>query len=499
MPDVDQDSKLVIVSNRLPVVIERDEHGEVSAAPGSGGLVSAMQPVLASRGGCWIGWLGANDIGDVRPLLELAERELGCRLHDVTLSDDEVVNYYQGLANEVLWPLCHDQLGRCRFEPEYWRIYEEVNRKFAEAVAACTSPDDLVWIHDYHLTRVAAALQAAGIERELAFFLHIPFPNPDLFATLPWREQVLDGLLAHSLVGLQTTRDLDNFVSCVERLRADLVVEGHGSVRRVRRADGSLTTVAAVPISIDFAGFAERAAAPEVDETLADMQARMSAERLILGLDRLDYTKGIPQRLAAYELALDRYPSLRGRVTLLQVVVPSRVEVEEYQALEHEIEQMVGALNGKYWEPGWTPVQYAFRSLSETELLAYYRSSDVALVTPLKDGMNLISKEYCACSLDDDGVLILSEFAGAAAQLGEHCLLVNPYDVEQTAAAIHEALTMASEARAERMRALRRSIHDADVFRWVEQFLELLPRASLGSRSPAHAESRRPATLRSTP
>ncbi|MFO7565663.1 MAG: trehalose-6-phosphate synthase [Enhygromyxa sp.] len=472
----------MVVSNRLPIVLERDEAGQLHAQEGSGGLVSAMQPILAESGGSWIGWLGSSDLGDARSLLGRAERQLGFRLHDVELSEEEVVNYYQGLANEVLWPLCHDQLDRCRFEPIYWRTYEQVNRKFAAAVAACTSAEDFVWIHDYHLTRVAAALREAGIERRLGFFLHIPFPAADLFAALPWRAQVIEGLLSHSLVGFQTVRDLDNFVACLARLGGGEVVEDGGALRRVRRPDGAVVTLAAAPISIDYQGMVERAAEIDVDETLADLRARMSAERLILGVDRLDYSKGIPQRLAAFDLALERYPELRGRVSLLQVVVPSRVEVEEYQALEREIDRLVGSINGKYWEPGWTPVLYAFRSLSKAELLAYYRASDVALVTPLKDGMNLICKEYCACSLRDDGVLVLSEFAGAAAQLGEHCLLVNPYDVEQSAAAIHEALSMDLEARSARMRALRRSIEREDIFWWVEGFTSLLPRSPPGAR-----------------
>jgi len=486
--------QLVVVSNRLPVVIERAADGRARAVPGSGGLVSALSPVLAANGGSWIGWVGEPGGGDARALLAEAAGALGCRLEQVPLSAEEVENYYQGFANEVLWPLFHDQPDRCRFKPIYWRHYEAVNRKFAQVVAERTRPDDLVWVHDYHLIRVAAGLRDAGVERQLGFFLHIPFPAVDLFATLPRRDELLDGLLAYSLVGFQTERDLDNFVSCVERLRLDLVVEGSGARRCVRSIEGGgLSVVVAVaPISIDFRGFASRAARADVSEARAQIEARMPGQQLILGLDRLDYSKGIPQRLAAFDLALERCPQLRGGVTLVQIVIPSRVEIEDYAALKQEIERMIGAINGKYGEPGWNPIQYMYRSLDEVELLAYYRASEVALVTSLKDGMNLICKEYCACCLDDDGVLVLSEFAGAAAQLGEHCVLVNPHDVEQTANAIHEALTMAGPARAKRMSALRRSIRRADIFAWVEAFLELLPRPK---SAPPRRRISRPAPL----
>lgn len=485
-----EQQQLVVVSNRLPVVIERDPDGEPRASPGSGGLVSALSPVLAATGGSWIGWAGCTDLVNARALLGDAERELGCRLEDVPLTADEVLNYYQGFANEVLWPLFHDQPDRCRFKPIYWQHYEEVNRKFARIVAERTTEDELVWVHDYHLIRVGAELRDAGVDRRLAFFLHIPFPAYDLFATLPQRDELLDGVLAYSLVGFQTERDLDNFVVCIERLREKAIVEGAGSRRTVRMLDGPTVILAVVPISVDYQGFVARAARPEVVEARAHIHAQMPGQQLILGLDRLDYSKGIPERLAAFDLALERHPELHGRVTLIQVVVPSRVEIPDYLALKSEIEGMVAAINGKYWEPGWTPLQYLYRSLDETELLAYYGASDVALVTSLKDGMNLISKEYCACRLEDDGVLILSEFAGAAAELGDESLLVNPHDVEQTADAIHQALTMGHQARTTRMRALRRLIRRADIFAWVDSFFELLPRPS---SAPPHQRIIRPA------
>jgi trehalose 6-phosphate synthase len=337
-------------------------------------------------------------------------------------------------------------------------------------VASVSRPDDFVWIHDYQLMDAGRQAREAGCSAKLAFFLHIPFPAPDIFMKLPERKAVLDSLLAYDLVGFQTLRDRRNFVQCLRTLVRQARVSGQGSVQPVKLGDREMR-VGNFPIGIDAAGYAARARSPEVERRLGEIRERYRGRQMVLGVDRLDYTKGIPQRLAAFAKLLDRFPDTRRRISLFQVVVPSRVGIPEYDELKVEIERMVGDINGRYAEVGWSPVHYYFRSLPPTELLAFYRAADIALITPLKDGMNLVAKEFCASSVDEDSVLILSQFAGAAAQLGRAALVVNPYDVDQTAEAIHNAFLIRPAERRYRMKRLRRSVRAQDIFWWVDSFM----------------------------
>lgn len=489
--------RLVVVSNRLPVSVVKDEDGGWSVVPGSGGLVTALSPVLRNRGGIWIGWLGHGGSANAKEVLAEGSRESGYRLLPVELTREEVDGYYVGFSNEVLWMLFHDFISLCNFEPAYWPVYQQVNQKFADAIARHTHPRDYIWVHDYHLLLVAAKLRAMGVKRRVGFFMHTPFPPLDGFLKLPWRGDILEGMLQYDLLGFQTMRDMRNFIQCARRLipkahitflssnfslktlltsaRALLPGGERGKERveplMVLKTPRRELRVGAFPISIDFKDFMRRAAKPEVNEEVERINHLLPKSKLIFGLDRLDYSKGIPLRIRAFGEALASYPELRGNVCLLQVVIPSRMDVERYQMLKREIDRLVGEINGRYSEAGWTPVSYIFRSLAPHELLAYYRRSDIALVTPYKDGMNLIAKEYCACQLNDDGVLILSEFAGAAAQLSKDAVLVNPYDIKGMAAAIHRAYHMSPAERHERMRNLRRSILQENIYRWVDSFL----------------------------
>jgi len=463
--------RLVIVSNRLPVSLV-EEDGVWSAAPSSGGLVTALRAVLRDRGGHWIGWPGAVESPpEQTELLAQASRESGFRLHPVGMSEDEMQKFYVGFSNEVIWPLFHDLVGRCRFEPSYWRTYCDVNGRFAEVVANQTSPDDFIWVHDYHLMDVGTVLRRLGARNRIAFFLHIPFPPPEIFAKLPWRAEVLRSLLDYDLLGFQTLRDRRNFVRCVRTFYRDVKVEGKGSVLGLRLPDRTVR-VGAFAISIDFAEFAEGAATPEVEYLTAQLGHQLAGRRVILGVDRLDYTKGIPYRLAAFETLLERHPELHRHVTFVQVVTPSRETIPEYDQLHAQIDQAIGRINGRFTQPGWVPIHYLYRNLTRPELLAYYRSADVGLVTPLADGMNLVAKEVCAANVDEKAVLVLSEFAGAAAALQNDALLVNPYDVEGVAAALYEAVTMPSHARRTRMHRLRQKIRRNDIRQWVESFLQ---------------------------
>jgi trehalose 6-phosphate synthase len=318
---------------------------------------------------------------------------------------------------------------------------------------------------------VAAELRRSGVSSRIGFFLHIPFPPLDLFLKLPWRMSLLAALLQFDLIGFQTMRDRRNFMQCVRALVKNADVEGRGQVQLVS-ALGRVVRVGNFPISIDYNTFMRQAATPEVAERARELHRLLPDRKLILGVDRLDYTKGIPLRLKAFHHLLSRHPELRERVSFIQVVVPSREDLQEYQSLKTEIEQVVGKINGGFARPGgWVPVWYVYSSLERLDLLAYYRAADIALVTPLKDGMNLVAKEYCACSIEEDCVLILSEFAGAAAQLSRGALLVNPYDIEGVAEAIQRAVHMDKEERQARMRRMRRSIREYDVFWWVDSFL----------------------------
>ena len=463
--------RLIVVSNRLPYVLEKQNGDNWTLTSGSGGLVTALLPVLRNRGGIWIGWPGtAQHVPGEAEIFRRASREAGYTLGPVSLTQQEVDKYYHGYSNESVWPLFHDLQSRCEFEPEYWRAYVKVNRKFAEVLASTCQPDDFIWIHDYQLMDVAFHMREHGSTADLAFFLHIPFPSPDIFMKLPERQTVLRSLLACNLVGFQTQRDRRNFIQCVRMLMKNCRVQVEGHLHVVKLEDRE-TRVGNFPIGIDAAGFAAQAGAREVEERVQAIRSRFPDRQIVLGLDRLDYTKGIPQRLRAFASVLERFPEVRGHIHLFQVVVPSRVGIPKYDELKLEIDQMVSEINGRYSEVGWVPVHYFFRSLSQTELLAFYRAASIALVTPLKDGMNLVAKEFCACSLQEDSVLILSQFAGAAAQLGRAALVVNPYDVEETADAIHEAFYMPPAERRHRMKRLRRNVQSQDVFWWVDSFM----------------------------
>jgi len=463
-------TRLIAVSNRLPIKLRR-EKGNWHVEPGAGGLVTALAPVLRNRGGVWIGWAGTTEDADIQRLADSASHNAGYTLRPVTLTEDQVRDYYYGFANRVLWPLFHDFQTRCRFDPAYWYAYLDVNREFARVVTENTTLADYIWVHDYHLMYVAQALREAGVQRKTGFFLHIPFPSVDIFVKLPWRAQILRALLEYDLIGFQTMRDRRNFVQCLQLLYPLTKVTGRGSVISVE-LEGRQVRVGSFPISIDFNAFAVAASTPEVADRAWYFHETLPNQTIILGVDRLDYSKGIPQRLMAMRNLFTRYPNMKGKVTLVEVVVPSREEVPEYQKLKAHIERLVGEINGQFTGQGLVPIHYLYRTLIREELVAYYRAAEIALLTPLKDGMNLVAKEYCACSLEGNGVLILSEFAGAAAQMQKGALLVNPYDVEGLADAIHRAYVMDQTERYTRMRRLRENIRKYDIFWWVDSFLE---------------------------
>jgi trehalose 6-phosphate synthase len=471
------DRKILIVSNRLPVRIAR-EGKRISIQPGSGGLVTALAPVLRDRGGTWVGWDG-DPLGKApKSLLEKHSTSVGYRLKPIPLLPEEVTEYYHGFSNETLWPLFHDLLGHCHFSRQNWGTYRQVNRKFAETVAAEVGPGDLIWVHDYQLLLVARYLDELGVKARKAFFLHIPFPPWDLFTRLPWRTEIIQSLLTYDLLGFQTERDRRNFIQCVRNCLPTSRVKGPPR-DQVFDHGGREIRLGAFPISIDYEGFNRLAASDDVAKKAWLIHETLPSRKLILGVDRLDYTKGIPERLEAFEVLLEKYPQVRGRITLVQIAVPSRTDVPEYQLMKENIDRTIGRINGRYTRDGWIPIHYIYRTLPRLELVSYYRTSEIALITPLKDGMNLVAKEYCASCVENRGVLILSEFAGAAVTLRRGALLVNPYNVEHVADQIFEAYQMTPSDQGRRMSQLRREIRRNNVFRWVDQFFQAAGRPDL--------------------
>ena len=481
---------LVVVSNRLPFQAERDVGG-VGLMRSAGGLVAALEPALEQRGGVWIGWPGTTrEETEETGGLELPSHGR-IRYRAVALTAGEVAQYYAHFANGTLWPLFHYFVGHTRIDGAAWQTYERVNERFAQAAAAEASDDALVWVHDYQLLRMPHHLRRLKPAGRIALFLHIPFPAADVFRVLPWSRSLLAGMLACDLVGFHVPSYAEHFLTCAERLLGCDV----DRAARVVRFEGREVAVQAHPIGIDAALIERLAAQPgRAGAPSRGAAAGQEPPAEIFGADRLDYTKGVHERLLAIERLLERHPAYRRRVRFTQVLVPSRERVAEYAALKRQIDETVGRINGRFSEPGWSPVRYLVRALPLAELVALYRASDVALVTPLRDGMNLVAKEYVAARTDGGGVLVLSEMAGAADELQE-ALMVNPFDIEAVADVLHRALAMSDDERRARMSALRDRVRSHDVHAWVAGFLraadEAHERSSRAVASAADVTQRR--------
>ena len=465
--------RFIVVSNRLPIVISK-ENDQWGIQPGSGGLITALTPILKENKSLWVGWPGTGGKAPIRKLLDQFGSEQGYKLVGIPLSQQEIERYYWGFSNGTLWPLLHDLLGYCKFNLEDWQTYVAVNKKFARAIKKLNRENDIIWVHDYQLSMVGHFLKKLKVRQPLAYFHHIPFPSLDLLRRLPWKTEYTKALLAFDLLGFQTLRDRRNFVNTVTSLISEASILQRQRNFTLIKYGERIIQARNLPISIDFNEFNNAAHSPEVQDAAWYLHENLHERQLMLGIDRLDYTKGIPERFLAFELALEKYPELKQKISLLQVVVPSRTLDPYYQKLKEQLEQMTGRINARFGDAGWIPIHYIFRSLDNTQLIAHYRTSEIAFITPLRDGMNLVAKEYCACSVENNGVLILSEFAGAADQLGEKALLVNPYDIEKTADTIYQAFTMPLEERQQRMRWLRNQIQRNDVHQWLRYFMRAL-------------------------
>ena len=463
--------RLILVANRLPVSVDLSG-GQVQIQPSSGGLATGMRGLSKAEHVSWVGWPGGMPNSDE----QRASLEAQLREHSATpvyLSGHEAERFYEGMSNSVIWPLFHYLIDRLPLFVKDFDEYRSVNERFADAVCAEASDEDLIWIHDYHLLLLPGILRARLPRARIGFFLHIPFPSSEIFRLLPHREQLLRGMLGANLIGFHTHSYARHF--------ADALLGTLGIEPELDRVDvdGRNVSLGVFPMGIDVAGFERMAQDPELPARVAELRRAQGVERRLLGVDRLDYTKGIPRKLLAMERLLERSPHYRGKVRLLQIAVPSRENVAEYKSLRNDVEQLVGRINGSSGSLHDVPIHYLYQPVTQAELVASYRAADIMVVTPLRDGMNLVAKEYVAARTDGDGVLVLSELAGAASELGE-ALTVNPYDVESLALTLDRALSMPEAERRERMTALRDKVRAHPVELWAKSFVDTLEAGERG-------------------
>lgn len=450
--------RLVIVSNRVP---------DLNGSQPSGGLAVAVLDALRDNGGLWFGWNGLI-ARDAKPV-DVAVNEHGTiTLATVPLSEKDYEEYYLGFSNSAIWPVFHNRLDLAKFDPAQAEGYRRVNVEFAKQLSPLLRTSDLIWIHDYHLIPLAAHLRVRGHHNPIGFFLHISFPSPEVLVAAPEHEWLMDSFLSYDLVGFQTASDAGNFH------RFLLNFEGTSQSENKLVARGRTIVTGVFPIGIDVEAFAAMAHTQEAEERIQRLHRRATARVHIIGVDRLDYTKGLPERLRAFRRLLELYPENRKVATLMQIAAPTREDVDIYVQIRKELEQLSGAINGEFGDFDWTPVRYIHRSVGRETLAALFRGSDVGLVTPLRDGMNLVAKEYVAAQDEHDpGVLVLSRFAGAAEDL-EEALIVNPYDADDVAQALQRAINMPQAERRERHDALLKRVRVRDAKHWRESFLHAL-------------------------
>ena len=463
MNSITNTGRIINVSNRLPIKINFSE-GKLAYHISEGGLATGLSCVLTEYENLWIGWAGADVKPDVQQLVteELHDKSL----HPIFLTKNEIANFYDGFSNETIWPLFHYFPTYSNYNPEYWESYVSVNKKFADEILKFATPNDIIWIHDYHLMLLPQLLRAAIPNITIGYFQHIPFPSYEIFRALPWKSQILNGLAGADVIGFQTDDDAKHFTSSVNRILKLNVQNNEFSF------DNRKVSVEAFPISIDYQKYNELSA-QEATKKIAQKLEKLIHTKIIISIDRLDYSKGILQRLQAFELFLKEYPEWRQKATLVHLVVPSRDNARNYKALKKEMDQLISEINGRYATLSWQPIHHFYRSFPPNLLSALYKSADLALVTPLVDGMNLVCKEYVASNISQDGALILSESAGAAKELKE-AILINPNDIEDFAQSIHTGLMMPKEERNRRMLKMQHTIQQNDIHKWAQKMLRSL-------------------------
>jgi trehalose 6-phosphate synthase/phosphatase len=457
--------RLLIVSNRLPLTIQ-ERKGDLHVEPSVGGLVTGLSSLYKSYNSIWVGWPGIN-VEKIKEEKDIMARLLSESCYPVSLSQHDVEAYYHGICNRTIWPLFHYFPLYTIYSEDFWQAYERVNTAFANVVAGIAKPNDIIWVHDYHLMLLPKLLREMLPKATLGFFLHIPFPSFEVFRLLPWRRQILEGLLGADLIGFHTYDYTGHFLDSIHRLLGYEVAMGQiTAADRVVRAD-------TFPMGINYEQFSSVAQNQKTQADIRRFRKKLGDCKVILSVDRLDYTKGIPERLEAFSVFLDRNPTFARKVIFVLLVAPSRTRVEHYVQLKKQVDGLVGEINGKHGTIGWMPIWYLYRSLPSHSLAALYRVADVALVTPLRDGMNLVAKEYVATKADGKGVLILSETAGAAQELGE-AIIINANNREEIAQALEEALEMPEQEQIERNRIMQKRLRRYNVARWANEFIDRL-------------------------
>lgn len=470
-------SKLILVSNRLSTSVSKTDEG-FSFTPSVGGLATGLSSFHEASDSIWVGWSGLA----VEDTTQEEADHVAFRLKDefksiaVPLSSEELDRFYYGFCNNIIWPLFHYFPTYVEYDEGLWQAYEAANRKYYEYLEPHISEEDTIWVHDYHLMLLPNLIRQRFPRTSIGFFLHIPFPSYEIFRLLPWREQILKGLLGADLVGFHTFDYARHFLSSIRRIQG--IDHDLGSIKRRNH----MTKVDVFPMGIDYRKYSGSGSLPEVQEQVREVSAQTEGRKVILSVDRLDYSKGILQRLKGYGEFLNRAPEYLGRVSLVMIVAPSRTQVRQYQDLKKEVEELVSEINGTYGTIGWTPIQYFFRSFGFVELTAMYVRADVLLVTALRDGMNLIAKEYVAAKVDAPGVVVLSETAGAARELSE-ALIVNPTDTADVAVKIRMALEMPEEVQIRNNRSMHDRLKRYDVHYWARDFMEKLASVSDLQRS----------------
>ncbi|MFC1644289.1 trehalose-6-phosphate synthase [Candidatus Omnitrophota bacterium] len=474
-----KDRRLVVVSNRLPFHRSLNKKGESVWEKAAGGLITAMEPILLDADGIWLGWDGYPEedtkgtkirLIDVRDIesAEGLERKQGktYRIGSVPINSEECEEYYNQFSNGTLWALFHYFFEQSFIDYNAWKTYCRVNERFARHIVNVAAEDDIVWIQDFHLFMTPYYLRKLRPHQEIHFFLHIPFPHSDIFSILPWQRQILESLLCCNTTGFHHRQYMRNFLGAVERYRKEKKAAGEKTME-----DATNTHFYVNPISIDFELMDRTSRTPEVISRKNEIIQQAACPKLIIGVDRIDYSKGIKERLLGLELLLEEYPEMKEQFFYYQLVIPSRETVTTYKKLKKEIDEIIGRINGKFSTGLWAPVHYNYGTVPFNELVALYLAADVALVTPLRDGMNLVCKEYVATHSDNDGVLVLSKFAGAIAEI-KNCLPVNPYSIEDISNAIYQALTMPEEERKKRMGKMRKNIKTNNIKTWLQNCLQ---------------------------
>ena len=475
---------LIVASNRLPFTRYRKKNGKLVWEKATGGLITAMDPILQDTNGIWLGWDGIVsdetkrkkikpfNTKDIWPYQKPPKKSyrIGC----IPLSKEEFEEYYNRFSNGTLWSLFHYFFEKSFIDYKCWDTYCKVNERFARYIDQIATKNDIIWVQDFHLFMVPYYLRKIRPSQEIHFFLHIPFPHIDIFSILPWQKNILESLLCCNSIGFHHKRYMRNFANAVALYKKE-----KKSLREKTLEEKTASHIYANPISIDFDLLDKTSRAPEVQKRVEEIRSETACPKRIIGVDRIDYSKGIKQRLLGLEMLLDNHPELKGHFFYYQLVVPSREDVGEYRELKKEIDEIIGRINGKFSTGLWAPVYYNYGKVEFKELIALYLASDVGFVTPLRDGMNLVCKEYVAAHSDNDGVLVLSKFAGAIAEI-KNCLAVNPYSIEDIANAVYQALDMPKEERTRRMVKMRRSIKSNTIKKWLENCLKNFQMSQFG-------------------